>query len=425
MEAAIALLTVLNDHTVTEFDYITQPYSDTDTDSNTTLYHNGNIVLAQISDTQVALGITYDCATQIYQFGKKQYFATQATVADKLQYSKCLLLINSDASTYYNIRCQHIESQLHTTGIDALLQAELQFSALLLSKHYKSGEAWSYRRYILSHILRTDSNIKHNVEQYLANERAVCTLAATRHSFNYYAWSHRLWAYTTMLQQYRTHCNELPTSRLLKDESDDNKQFAELNPREYNVWHYRQELIKLYLTLYTSYKCGFNDLQPVGASQHRTSNQQANTASGAPSSTYTQTTCDQLLTNELNFAADVCTRNTDNQSIWMHIRQVIWLLLLCTKQHSSTKPNVLDVAQQLVESVQRATSADSTSTQQTSGIMHHLACSTYVYTMLSKSQPADTGTQLTPLFNQLLQLTSGNHHTMWQQLMRATLPLTV
>lgn len=62
-----------------------------------------------------------------------------------------MLLVNADHYTAWNIR-KHLLRTGHAYEADWNLKAEMRLLNLIFSKHPKSGEAWSHRRWVLNQL---------------------------------------------------------------------------------------------------------------------------------------------------------------------------------------------------------------------------------------------------------------------------------
>jgi hypothetical protein len=81
---------------------------------------------------------------------------TQSPSTDlMLQATRAILCVNSDQSAAWHAR-RHWLDRVVVAGADsaALVDAELRFVALLLTKHPKSGDAWSHRRWLIAELRR-------------------------------------------------------------------------------------------------------------------------------------------------------------------------------------------------------------------------------------------------------------------------------
>ena len=349
MEYYNVLCELLNGHKLIEFDFIIQPYDTNDnTDSSIQLYCNGHIVLAN----SVNLALTYDCATRLYTYCQYQYHSNQMIHSidriNRLNYTKCLLLINSDHSTYHNYRCRYINTQLHNSvGLVSILFAELQYNQLLLSKHYKSGETWAYRRYIIKIQLQYITTPA-ELHSFMNTEVYVCDVASTRHPYNYYSWSHRLWLYNTVVRYYQ-HSHHRLIQILLLNELHDSKQFNNTNFNEYNALHYRLQLCELYCINYTQHNqqlfhwvnrlhCITSNTIPSLASITDTNDTDIDTAlhrlaSADTDSEHNVCTGCQLIQHELQYIRSLLQQYATHESLWYCLRQLSMYCMVLNYQH--------------------------------------------------------------------------------------------
>ncbi|KAK3606300.1 hypothetical protein CHS0354_037978 [Potamilus streckersoni] len=209
--------------------------------------------------------------------------------------SRAVLLVNPECSTAWNIRKELIEAD------DITVLEELKFGALILSKHPKSAEAFSHRKWVLGKFLdsflssshdSTTSNgsacsyeqglvsmeaidlsvefvggmpvVQHGVEnghqdlklqpvsEYQAQMKAelrVCEKAAEKYPCNYYAWSHRIW----VIQHCHNFCIQLLLGELQKTEGWVSKHVS-----DHSGFHYRQFLLS---TLQRQAECLHNQFK--------------------------------------------------------------------------------------------------------------------------------------------------------------------
>ncbi len=86
-----------------------------------------------------------------------------------------MLVVNPEHLRAWSIRKEHLSQ---TT-----VETELSFSALILRRGPKSGEAWSHRAWVLRHVEWTPEIVE--------QELRIALIAATRAHSNYYAGVHR------------------------------------------------------------------------------------------------------------------------------------------------------------------------------------------------------------------------------------------
>jgi protein prenyltransferase alpha subunit repeat containing protein 1 len=103
-----------------------------------------------------------------------------------LSASRAILIVSADQSAAWHVRKRLLLKSLSLASVDS----ELAFVALLLTKHPKSGEAWSHRRWLVQ--LRRGRLGVPDTSAWLAAEAALCSRVADAYPRCYYAWSYRL-----------------------------------------------------------------------------------------------------------------------------------------------------------------------------------------------------------------------------------------
>jgi protein prenyltransferase alpha subunit repeat containing protein 1 len=96
------------------------------------------------------LGLESWCIKHIYEYAHKVILASKQQGMRYLNnpqivsYLNCVILINPDQATFWNVRRQLFErNKLNITR-------EFQFSAIVLTKKPKCNEAFAYRRWLFS-----------------------------------------------------------------------------------------------------------------------------------------------------------------------------------------------------------------------------------------------------------------------------------
>lgn len=103
-----------------------------------------------------------------------------------LNVSRVVLIIKGDFPIAYDVRKGLIG------GGHLITKKELEFTALLFTRHPKCPSGWQHRRWCLTH--RTArSEIVNLKPAEVETERELCRVMAEAHPKNYYAWVHRLW----------------------------------------------------------------------------------------------------------------------------------------------------------------------------------------------------------------------------------------
>lgn len=100
------------------------------------------------------------------------------------------LLINPDTATFWNMSKELVEKERLTP------EAELHFTAVVLTRKAKCAEALNQRKWLLNFMLFKQRSLKspEEVETALGRELQVAEAAASRYPNNYHAWNHRMWA---------------------------------------------------------------------------------------------------------------------------------------------------------------------------------------------------------------------------------------
>eukprot|EP01116_Phalansterium_solitarium_P005612 TRINITY_DN1740_c0_g1_i1.p1 TRINITY_DN1740_c0_g1~~TRINITY_DN1740_c0_g1_i1.p1 ORF type:complete len:488 (+),score=155.33 TRINITY_DN1740_c0_g1_i1:2057-3520(+) len=106
-----------------------------------------------------------------------------ALVRTALQATRALLLVNGDCYTALHARKRMVQA-----GYQPLAD-ELRFVRLVLSKHPKSSDCWSHRRWLLDQALRLGSP---PMSSLFCGEAAVCGRVAELYARNYACWTHRM-----------------------------------------------------------------------------------------------------------------------------------------------------------------------------------------------------------------------------------------
>lgn len=83
-------------------------------------------------------------------------------------------------------------------GVEITLKLELKFLDLLLTKHPKSSETWTHRRWVVrmlyDNVLRKNDNVgRTEAARIVEREIKVCGDVARVYPKNYYAWTYRAW----------------------------------------------------------------------------------------------------------------------------------------------------------------------------------------------------------------------------------------
>lgn len=145
------------------------------------------------------------------------------------------LLIHPDISTFWNMRRELTEQE------NSNLDKELLLTKLILSNKSKSNEAFAYRKWILSKIIK--NSCKDNVNStmlILDKEFCLSEMAAEKSQNNYHAWTHRIWCFENVLRN-----TNLPEYlNLISDQLEYSIKWINTHVSEHTGFHYRQYLCK-------------------------------------------------------------------------------------------------------------------------------------------------------------------------------------
>lgn len=134
----------------------------------------------------------YQQFTQVYHEWKSIEGTTDNVLHKTLLHiSRIVLLIKGDLNFVYNAR------KAVLLQLPGMISAEIQFLAIVFSKHPKSPSGWDHRRWCLKqHMDRVHRN--RLIESEIETERELCRDMAEKFPKNYYAWMHRLWLLSFM-----------------------------------------------------------------------------------------------------------------------------------------------------------------------------------------------------------------------------------
>ena len=173
-----------------------------------------------------------------------------------LRCTRALLLINADNHTAWNARKRCLDclypEQTPTAAAAASassssrpLLAELSFLSLVMSKHPKSSEAWSHRRWALLQLLRISRRLQPRASgpllQLLRGELGAAARAAQAHPKNYLAWCHRAFALSLVAQpeQQAEEGGSGAEAALLREELVGISRWTDSHLSDHSGFHYR------------------------------------------------------------------------------------------------------------------------------------------------------------------------------------------
>lgn len=160
--------------------------------------------------------------------------------------TKAILLVNAQHYHAWNLRRHLVADQV--SGI--LVDDELRFTALILTKHSKSAPGWAYRRWLLAQ-QRADS-----VHRRLATANAELQLTARLCNYyakNYYAWTHRHWVLQDALRRIGAAWDDrrLAVDQLIEPEFLRVKAWQAANVGDHCGHHYQLQVLQQWLQCLT------------------------------------------------------------------------------------------------------------------------------------------------------------------------------
>lgn len=197
------------------------------------------------------LGLELWCVKYVYSYLYKELFKVrQRLTKNRLIHQKIeevdkylisALLIHPDVTTFWNMRRELVEYGIINLDIELLL------TKLVLSNKSKSNEAFAYRKWVVTKLLKAIP--KQDVGSTLAllnREFIITEMAAQKSPNNYHSWNHRMWSLEAALTKHdfadsNTYLN------LLFEQLDFSIRWIQSHISEHTGFHYRQYLLKCVL----------------------------------------------------------------------------------------------------------------------------------------------------------------------------------
>ncbi|XP_073242726.1 protein prenyltransferase alpha subunit repeat-containing protein 1-like [Porites lutea] len=140
------------------------------------------------------LGIKSWCIKPLFLFAYNKLIRSRIkgkkdcnlSVTESVQLSRAVLLVNAECYTAWNARKEMI-----TSGVLNLVD-DWKFSGVVLSKHPRSAETFSHRKWTIVQLEKHKGQGEF-IQSYLRTELAITLRAAECYADNYTAWSHRAW----------------------------------------------------------------------------------------------------------------------------------------------------------------------------------------------------------------------------------------
>ncbi|KYR01437.1 hypothetical protein DLAC_01418 [Tieghemostelium lacteum] len=154
-----------------------------------------------LAENNTKIGISFSCITELYSYCFNQFNIERkkftSSHSDQILnksldlLTRTILFINAENITALNIR-----KQLILNGYNEHLK-EIKLLNLIFTKHPKSGDAWTHRRWVLTNYKDSFHNKGSNSEEQtslsIQDELKVCKRVAEIYPKNYYAWTHRFY----------------------------------------------------------------------------------------------------------------------------------------------------------------------------------------------------------------------------------------
>ncbi|XP_014775248.1 protein prenyltransferase alpha subunit repeat-containing protein 1 [Octopus bimaculoides] len=273
-----------------------------------------------------------------------------------LSLTRAVVMINPECSTAWNVR-----KELILTG-DLKAGDCLKLGTLILTKHPKSAEVFSHRKWLLNHLVsqcpvlqalmrdrRENRDINsqncfrstdqpwspnnsngHNNHMYhihlptaevnspvyniLVAEFDTCTLAASKYSCNYYAWNHRTWVMKLILcYSYTMFLSELSWS----------KSWIQQHISDHSCFQYRQFLL-MQLSSCQQYQCSLSDHCDNTDGSRPVNNTHNNGCSQLP--------VENPFISEMSLISFLIHSYPGHETLWYHRRFVLHSLACAIKQ---------------------------------------------------------------------------------------------
>ncbi|KAK2552892.1 Protein prenyltransferase alpha subunit repeat-containing protein 1 [Acropora cervicornis] len=179
------------------------------------------------------LGVKSWCIKPLFLFAYNKLIRSRLKgrkhfITESVQLTRAVLLINAECYTAWNARKEMIASGVLS------LRDDWKLSSVVLSKHPRSAETFSHRRWIIIHLEKQQGRDEF-IQRYLKDELAIGLRAAECYADNYTAWSHRAWLVERYIHDQK---------RKLSCELHILRMWTERHVSDNCGFHYRQCLLK-------------------------------------------------------------------------------------------------------------------------------------------------------------------------------------
>jgi hypothetical protein len=209
----------------------------------------------EVSHDGSALGVLGSALPALHAAGWAAVSSAEDGALSPVDGAAVLLIANPSHLTAWNTRKRAASS-------DDALRREVDFTALVLSRHPKAGEAWAHRWWAVEGLLRAGALGEAGVRA----ELAAVSAAISRRPRCYPAWTHRhklVAALTVQAAQCGTPCLPLPSLRaLLLADLSSTALRARILHADYSVWHGRAVTLAALSRLEVAHLGALDDVRP-------------------------------------------------------------------------------------------------------------------------------------------------------------------
>lgn len=208
------------------------------------------------------LGLESWCIKSVYKYCHQEFiswkvsrrdfdknFHDSSNIRDLIRLSNVILLLNPEFKTVWNFRRSLIASNR------LLIDDDLKFSELVLSRKPRNPEVFSYREFLLQRLPNISlRSLKHELDLTLKS--------SSKYFRNYYSWSHRIWFMTNLRPRIeRKRSSGLKSGmsvesfdQLLFDDIETTRNFIRSHVSDFSGYQYIQFLIQHFHS-YTKNNC--------------------------------------------------------------------------------------------------------------------------------------------------------------------------
>ncbi|XP_031564585.1 protein prenyltransferase alpha subunit repeat-containing protein 1-like [Actinia tenebrosa] len=192
-------------------------------------------ICAMINEKHI-LGIRSWCVQPLYMYAYNKLLRARKhkgitcynslSATDILQLSRAVLLLSAECYTVWNMRKELVMTSVLNIDDD------LQLSSLILSKHPRSAETFSHRKWLIVQYVKQKGRSKY-IQEWLRKELCICLYCADHYSDNYVAWTHRGWITEEFIDSKKKYLSELHAM----------EKWVQMHISDHCGFHFRQKLL--------------------------------------------------------------------------------------------------------------------------------------------------------------------------------------